>query len=304
MSEIKIIDIGKNSISFDGTKVDAPFQKSIMSDLFGTPRFFSNIKSSGLDLYVWDDLGIGAYYDSNIDAYVTLFISTGDIAIKIAEKIYTGKILIEGKDFIECEWVNLLGNFYRLQCGDFMLTAADGTTAKKSKDEVLRASKIDIKYIAPQPTENDIEKVKETSLRFDNFNFKLAIMQVLMYEKKLLKPTFDVYEFAEKFTKRKIELMNEGYDEPIKEVLEWFENYQIPASLADEVEEIYMDGGNDIYLQIMPNWDGEDDFYDVNQLSLEEVSQFKNLKNMTLMSSKLDDIKENLKELDINIELL
>ena len=101
-----------------------------------------------------------------------------------------------------------------------------------------------------------------------------------------------------------IELMNEGYDEPIKEVLEWFENYQIPASLADEVEEIYMDGGNDIYLQIMPNWDGEDDFYDVNQLSLEEVSQFKNLKNMTLMSSKLDDIKENLKELDINIELL
>lgn len=72
--------------------------------------------------------------------------------------------------------------------------------------------------------------------------------------------------------------------------------------MADEVDEICMDGGDDIYLQIMPNWDGEDDFYDINQISIEEVSQFKNLKKLTLMSTNIEEIREKLKTLNIDIE--
>lgn len=84
--------------------------------------------------------------------------------------------------------------------------------------------------------------------------------------------------------------------------MDWFKKYQIPLSLADEVDEICMDGGDDIYLQIMPNWDGEDDFYDINQISIEEVSQFKNLKKLTLMSTNIEEIREKLKTLNIDIE--
>lgn len=52
----------------------------------------------------------------------------------------------------------------------------------------------------------------------------------------------------------------------------------------------------------MPNWDGEDDFYDINQISIEEVSQFKNLKRLTLMSTNIEEIREKLKTLNIDIE--
>ena len=34
-------------------------------------------------------------------------------------------------------------------------------------------------------------------LQFDNFNFKLAIIQKLMYEQNVLEPRFDVYSFCE-----------------------------------------------------------------------------------------------------------
>lgn len=33
-------------------------------------------------------------------------------------------------------------------------------------------------------------------LQFDNFNFKLAIIQELMYEQNVLEPRFNVYSFV------------------------------------------------------------------------------------------------------------
>ena len=40
---------------------------------------------------------------------------------------------------------------------------------------------------------------KEDILHFDNINFKLAIIQVLMYDLKLLEPRFDIYDFIDLF---------------------------------------------------------------------------------------------------------
>lgn len=61
-----------------------------------------------------------------------------------------------------------------------------------------------------------IKKLDEPILEFANINFKLAVVQELMYEKKLLEPVFDIYEFAEEYTRREIDIDEEGY-EPIKE---------------------------------------------------------------------------------------
>ena len=80
----------------------------------------------------------------------------------------------------------------------------------------------------------------------------------------------------------------------INEVVDWFREIQIPIHLADEIEEIYMDGGNEIYHQIIPFWDGEDDYFDINKISSEELKQFKNLKKMTVMSNKYEEIAEVL----------
>ena len=37
----------------------------------------------------------------------------------------------------------------------------------------------------------------EGILQFENLNFKLAVIQVLMYDLNLLKPCFDIYDFAD-----------------------------------------------------------------------------------------------------------
>lgn len=43
-----------------------------------------------------------------------------------------------------------------------------------------------------EPNDNE-----EGILQFENLNFKLAVIQVLMYDLNLLKPCFDIYDFAD-----------------------------------------------------------------------------------------------------------
>ncbi|SFB67353.1 DUF6892 domain-containing protein [Ruminococcus albus] len=161
------------------------------------------------------------------------------------------------------------------------------------EDLMLDGKVIDVSYsakkekkpkrvIADNPYE--LKPINEPALKFDNFNFKLCIIQVLMYEKKLLKPVFDIYEFSKCYPPREINIDEEGYD-PIKPAIEYFKRLEIPTSLADEIKEIIMDGGNDIYGQIIPFWDGEDEYFDLKRVSDAELSQFPNLKHMVLINS-------------------
>ena len=118
---------------------------------------------------------------------------------------------------------------------------------------------------------------------FKDFNFKLLIIEELMYRKKLIQPAFDVYNFVKLYDKRKIDIDEEGYD-PIPEVIAYFKDLDIEQSLAAEVTELYQDGGNEVYMQIGPLWDGEDEIYDI--ASFEDVDHFPNLKKMTLFNSE------------------
>ena len=97
-----------------------------------------------------------------------------------------------------------------------------------------------------------LSKPTEPVLTFTSFNFKLAVMEVLMYEKGLLAPKLDAHEFAREYSRRKIDIDAEGY-EPIPEIRKWLEKYPVPARLAPEVTEIEMDGGSEIYTQSVPS---------------------------------------------------
>lgn len=142
---------------------------------------------------------------------------------------------------------------------------------------------------------------KEDILHFDNINFKLAIIQVLMYDLKLLGHSFDIYDFAKQYTRGHIDTDTCTIIEP---AINFFKELGIPKSLAPYIETIYMDGGNDIYMNIIPAWDGEDDCFDLNEISLSELNQFPNLKKATIMTSKYDKIKEIFDILNIDVELL
>ena len=92
--------------------------------------------------------------------------------------------------------------------------------------------------------------------------------------------------------------------EIIQPALDHFEKLQIPKEYAQHVQEIYMDGGNEIYLNLIPQWDGEDDGFDLNEASLKELQQFSNLKQATIISSNFKQVKAVFDEAGIDVELL
>ena len=138
-------------------------------------------------------------------------------------------------------------------------------------------------------------------LEFDNFNFKLAIIQELMYDINVLQPEFDIYEFAKEYKGEEIDTESETVIEP---ALEYFKNLQIPKSLAKEVGSFYMDGGNEVYMNIIPLWDGEDGYFDLNDVSLAELRQFPNLTEATILTDDFDKIKKMFDATGIKVELL
>ena len=146
-----------------------------------------------------------------------------------------------------------------------------------------------------------LEESKGDILYFDTLNFKLAIIQVLMYDLHLLKPEFDIYDFADHYEGEKIDMDSDIIIEP---AMNFFKEMEIPKNFAPYVEMLYMDGGNDVYMNIIPQWDGEDDSFDLNEITLEELQQFPNLKKATLMSSNFDKVKEVFEAANIAVEPL
>jgi hypothetical protein len=132
------------------------------------------------------------------------------------------------------------------------------------------------------------QKIEGEALFFKNFNFKLAIIEELMYVQDLLQPKFDVYDFVEDYVKREIDIDSEGY-EIIPEVKKYFKNIEIPKDLALKVETLVLDGGAEIYGQLCPFWDGEDDLFTIKKIDEDELKQFPNLKKIEVIGALLDE---------------
>ena len=92
--------------------------------------------------------------------------------------------------------------------------------------------------------------------------------------------------------------------ELVEPALEYFKNFQISQKYASLVKEIDMDGGNEIFMNLIPQWDGEDSIFDLNEVSLAELKQFPNLKQATIMSSNFEQVKEIFAEAGIDAELV
>ena len=133
---------------------------------------------------------------------------------------------------------------------------------------------LSISYFPEIKRERESYKLKTTDeevLHFDNINFKLAIIQVLMYDLEVLKPVFNIFDFAEEASELNIDTESM---EIIQPALDYMINLLIPKKYAEEVQEIDMDGGNEIYMNLIPQWDGEDNSFDLNEVSLKELNSF------------------------------
>ena len=67
-----------------------------------------------------------------------------------------------------------------------------GLFGRKKEVELNKVKDDNKEKFLREPNDNE-----EGILQFENLNFKLAVIQVLMYDLNLLKPCFDIYDFAD-----------------------------------------------------------------------------------------------------------
>jgi hypothetical protein len=268
-------------------------------------------------LMVWDDLGLRAYTkgeDRASELWIQ-FADDSDHEVKPeARKFFPsgsfpGTLTIDGRAPIDAVPDSELRKAYifvsasaghwestfRLndsECGEIREMSIKERLHKSETDEIANIIKraqqpfrdVSIGYRPPPVVKRSSGKWKlkaadEPVLQIASFPFRLAIIQELMYEQDVLTPRFDVHDFSQDQGARSFDVDEVGYD-MIPSVRSWLRKVPIPARLADNVETLVLDGGNHIYLQLIPFWDGEDESFAIRSLSEGDLDLFPRLRSI------------------------
>lgn len=128
-------------------------------------------------------------------------------------------------------------------------------------------------------------------LVFDNLPFKLMVVEVLMYEQKLLGEQYNAAdEFFERYEAYCLTASEEEQINLIEKYIErgvkYFTELEIPRAMATEIRELYSGEEMNVYANINPQWldikqyeDGA--MFTVTDISEREIKQFPNLRSVT-----------------------
>ena len=309
------INLQNNSMIINGTSLSFPLSLKDIEAVLGKPDQVVK-RDNKFIKYIYDNIGIVFEHSFSIKNHLkksktyideehlisTVFLYYGDVV-----KSMTGEQELPKQP---CQAVVLSDGkspyFFsdRHRVGDFnlILWTPYGTNFNGITETITDT--LSISYFPEIKRERESYKLKETDeelLSFENITFKLAIIQVLMYDLEVLKPAFDIFDFAEEFSDLDIDTESM---EIIQPALDYFEKLQIPKEYAQHVQEIDLDGGNEIYMNLIPQWDGEDETFDLNEVSEEELKQFPNLEEATIMSRNFEQVKAIFEEAGIAVDLL
>jgi hypothetical protein len=286
------IIIGQHVVTF-------PLPLDTVKGIFG-PDAVSN-KAKFNTIYTWHALGVYAYSkDETVVDGIAFEIKKEKTYKFLPTSIFQGAITLAGVPLqaytltkkkptdTHAQWI----------AGDTMVFLD-----LNDQDEILTVEiSRYVPEVIPEPDRYAFKAIEGKPMQFKDLNFKLAVIQVLMYEKELIQPAFDIFEFAKRHKARTIDVDSEGYD-IIPEALQYFEQLQIDERLAPEVDALTQDGGNDIYMNIIPFWSGSTD--DFNIQSFEDVDQFPNLKTIVLFYDvRLEEIQAEMKKKGIEVDPL
>ena len=280
------IDLQNNSMIINGTSLAFPLSLKDIEVVLGKPDRV--VKKEGQFIkYIYDELGFVFVHSFEIKQHL----KSCEVYID-EEHLITSLYLYFGekvKPMWDEEELPLNPCKTLITCNGIPETITDT---------------LSISYFPEVKHERESYKLKETDeelLHFDNINFKLTIIQVLMYDLEVLKPVFNIFDFAEEASELNIDTESM---EIIQPALDYMINLPIPKKYAEQVQEIDMDGGNEIYMNLIPQWDGEDDSFDLNEVSLKELQQFPNLKQATIISSNFEHVKETFDMQGVQVKVL
>lgn len=144
-------------------------------------------------------------------------------------------------------------------------------------------------------------------LEFDNLPFKLMVIEVLMYELKLLGEPYNAAdEFFERYESDYLTVSEEESLRRLEEYIErgtkYYTELKIPRSLAPKIHYLYTGEEMDVYGNINPQWldwekyeDGA--MFSVTDISEREIKQFPNLEGI-IFNMYLDPPEELLRKLE------
>ncbi len=327
------IDISDTAVSINGQVLSFPISYDEIKEVLGEARIDIDDAHGRHITYFYDELGMEfegspeylsnlkrkkAYKDREHDIVSLTLYVTGEKLYEFkdtkCEKNYVGNLSVLGKQIDKKEtWKCILGYGYTplieldsktkrdIQVSTTIYTEDEGAFydgERLLKDVIItfepERPKCKVDYTIVQP--------EEECLVFDTFNFKLAVINELMYNQDVLKPYFDIYDYMA-FKKAHWNLET---DKNVRAAVNYFKELPIPAGLADYVTEINMDGGDEIYMHIAPEWDGEDDRFDFYTVTEAEIKQFNKLKKMLIFGNENDakKLRKICEPLGIEIEAM
>lgn len=274
-----VIDLAADGLSADGVPLPFPYPIATLVGLWGEPdRWESPVN----DILVWHDLGIYAHVaDADHTKTVCLrLVPRPDGPGFTPRSVYTGSLHVDGDD-VRDRARPASGRRETVLAHDVKLHLAyDGEDLESV--EITSAHRTRPPEPPAPPREDDeTRRAKGEPLTFTDLNLKLAVIDALMYQQEVVRPRFELAGFARSYDGRPIDLRQE-WGAPIAEALDWFARLEIDAETAAQLHELVVDAGNEVYHQVAPGWDGEDDTFDVR--SWEDLALLPNLTRLDFIS--------------------
>ncbi|NHN27520.1 hypothetical protein FIA58_017715 [Flavobacterium jejuense] len=297
------LNLSQNEFKINNVLLSFPIEVEILKKTLKAAERVNKKKYN--TIYTWDELGILAYSkNGELIESLSLELKNGDFDFS-SKQIFKGQFYFDNEEVINYYETNKdkrIKLFNGDSSGALVLNNISvWFDSNENSIEAIEITAFKGSSIKEVPKDKYIIKeLNEEQIEFSDFGFKLSIIQELMYNKELITPKFDLFEFVIWYPKRDIDLEKEGYD-PIEEVTQYFKNLPIPKSLASEVTEIYQDGGNDIYMQLLRFGEGWEDYWDIE--TVKDVKQFPNLKKATLCYAK-ENVLDELNNMGIKSEWL
>ena len=316
---MNIIDVLDTAVNINGHVLEFPMSYGEIKEFLGEARIVTDGDAEAVHTtYYYDDLGIEfdgsplylsnlrkkkAYKDNDHNIVGFSLYVTGNELYGFKDdkckKNYEGNLTVLGKQIDrDMTWKDILGygcqpvldekskNKKYIQVKTTIVTVDEKPFY--DGDVLLKDVMISFQPERPKLKVNyDIVVPDEDCLVFDTFNFKLAVINELMYNQEVLKPYFDIYDYMA-FKKAHWNLET---DKNVRAAVNYFKELPIPVRLADYVTEINMDGSDEVYMNIAPEWDGRDERFDFNSLTETEIKQFKNLKKILIFGNDKDATK-------------
>lgn len=262
------IEVFDDYFLINGSRFEAPFHENDIIAILGEADYKERDPVWHL---AWHNLGVSLTYAAwDKVSWLDLQIETRLNVKHRPKKCFRGDVYVNGEllDLAQKQSIKLL--------------KYQAVFRKRPDEKVPSTLEIgkNFDYKAPyDPKKYVHKKPRGKVISFEDFNFKLAVIQELMYHQDILEPKFDLYDFVDWYKDRDIDIEDEGYDF-IPEVTQWFRTLPITEEHAQHVTQLHQDGGEKIYGQLLRFWDGECDMFDIR--SAEDAKPFKALNSVKL----------------------